>query len=226
MKNLALLLVGYGGISNGALGFQITHMSRGSRILHQSIPSTPATTSSSDEIKQRTTLLDQVLRLGYELGPVGVYSSSERQEKLLELARQLEPFSDEEPARAPLRGVHSLIYSAAPGGSSGKLLGPIHGRVTQEFVDETVFINAVELGPLKISLQAERKAKTDEICTVSFRKSVVELFGKKVVEKDIGDGGSWKYIFAGEATDPETNQPVYVRVMETPSLFLLKAPIK
>ena len=56
----------------------------------------------------------------------------------------------------PLIGVHDLLFSMAKGGSNGKL-GPLTGAVTQTFLNEKQFVNAVELGPVKIKLKAERE---------------------------------------------------------------------
>ncbi|CAE8621413.1 unnamed protein product [Polarella glacialis] len=61
----------------------------------------------------------------------------------------------------PLKGVWELLYSTAPGGSNGKV-GPFIGSVTQTFVDDLRFVNAVELfGALKVSLEAEREVLDD-----------------------------------------------------------------
>ena len=40
------------------------------------------------------------------------------------------------------------------GGSSGKI-GPFVGAVTQTFIDDVKFVNSVELGPLRLALQAK-----------------------------------------------------------------------
>ena len=103
-----------------------------------------------------------LLRQARVLGPVGTFRSSEEQKALLEQALALKPLSDSKPSRTPLEGIHDLVYSAAPGGSSGKLFGPIYGKVTQEFPDEIRFINSVQLGPVKLGLRAERQVKDDQ----------------------------------------------------------------
>lgn len=188
-------------------------------------PSTDAavTTLTRDERVQ------ELLQLARELGPVGVRQSAENQQRILDVALQLKEFSDDAsttaPAKLPLSGIHNLLYSAAPGGSSGKL-GPFDGKVTQEFVDDKTFINAVELGPVRIALTASRAIKNDTVLAVKFHKTTVSVFGVQVIEKEIGGGGSWKMIFAGKVKDPRGDgTETLVRVMQTPSLFVIEQPI-
>jgi hypothetical protein len=65
------------------------------------------------------------------------------------LAQKLIDVSDSKPARRKLEGVHTLCYSASPGGSSGRLVGPFYGKVKQTFLEDgDTFINSVEWGPL------------------------------------------------------------------------------
>mmetsp|Transcript_3048 Transcript_3048/g.4104 ORF Transcript_3048/g.4104 Transcript_3048/m.4104 type:complete len:224 (+) Transcript_3048:79-750(+) len=178
--------------------------------------SLPGTTSENRD--------DRVLELvnkARKLGPVGVLRPEEEQQKLFEEARAIAKYSDRKPARFPLKGFHELIYSAAPGGSSGKI-GPFSGKVRQEFVDDTIFINTVELGPLKIALRAERKVLDDKRIRVTFRETTIYLFGNVVTSKELeNSGGVWNYIFSGEITDTNGNRKL-VRVMETPSLFIIE----
>ena len=155
-------------------------------------------------------------------GPVGRDCPQEEQEALVSIARnELARLSDPRPARIPLSGLHKLVYSAAPGGSSGKV-GPFVGKVTQEFVDDVTFINSVSLGPLKISLRAEREVKSDTAIKVSFRETTVTLFGNQITSKTIeNSGGVWKYLFSGVVTSPSGQRKI-IRIMETPSLFVLE----
>jgi len=151
-------------------------------------PVKPSTTTKQRDIK----VMDFVER-ARSLGPVGTDRTEEEREGLASMAkREIAKLSDVKPARASLSGRHKLVYSASPGGSSGKI-GPLTGKVTQEFVDDTTFINAVELGPLKIALRAEREVKSDTAIKVTFRETTVTLFGIKVTSKTIeNSGGVWK----------------------------------
>jgi len=141
------------------------------------------------------------------------------------MARSL-PKPSNKAARIPLEGIHSLVYSAAPGGSSGKLFGPVYGKVQQEFVDQEIFINSVQLGPLKIALQAKRKIMNDTSIKVTFLKSSVSVFGNNVVEKELAEtsGGVWKYLFCDTITDVDGTKKL-LRIMETPSLFVIEQPL-
>lgn len=155
-------------------------------------------------------------------GPVGMDIPEEERQALVSVAKDdIASLSDKKPARVPLSGLHKLVYSASPGGSSGKI-GPFVGKVTQEFVDDVTFINAVSLGPLKIALRAEREVKSDTAIKVTFRETTITLFGNKLTSKMIeNSGGVWKYVFSGVVKDPNGRQKL-VRVMETPSLFVLE----
>lgn len=175
---------------------------------------------------ERDELLHEVLSLSRAIGPVGVLFSEEDRTKLLELARQLPHYSDTEPARYPLRGVFDLVYSANPGPPSGRLVGPFYGKVKQTFWDDNVtYINTIQTGPLEISVRAKKKIKDDWTNVVSFRRSTVKLFGRTIVEKDINlKGGQWKYLFSGKVRDSDGLTKI-IRVMETPSLFVLEQPV-
>lgn len=178
---------------------------------------TAATVSSTD---QQDIL--QVLDLAEQFGPVGVRQPEESQQRILDAALALKSVGSA-PARVELNGIHNLVYSSAPGGSSGKL-GFIDGQVTQTFLDEKTFINAVQVGPIRIALTAEREVKNDTTIKVTFHKTTVSVFGKQLVEKETGGGGVWKYIYAGVVTDKKGAKKL-VRVMETPSLFVLEQPL-
>jgi hypothetical protein len=190
-----------------------------------------ATAVSTSPPRTRTTrdeAVCKVLDWAKELGPIGALQSPEDQERILVAAKALGEFSDEKPARVKL-GVspdeppHCLVYSSSPGGSSGQLFGSIHGKVTQTF-DETRLVNAVELGPLKISLQADLSVKDDWNNKVAFRQTTVQLFGLTVVDKPLKGGGMWKYIFAGVVQDSD-GRLQRVRIMETPSLFIISQDV-
>ena len=104
-------------------------------------------------------------------------------------------------------------------------MGPFNGKVTQEFVDETTFVNAVKLGPLTIALTASRDIKNDTTIAVKFITTRVYLFGNQIAEKDVGGGGVWKMLFAGIVRDTDGTEKL-VRILETPSLFVIEQTLK
>lgn len=203
---------------------------RSGRIIHTrlSLVSTKWNTGPGRAgVTTKTTVRDEriqeVLKLARELGPVGIRQSAEKQIKILDAALQLQKYSDRAPAKLSLSGIHDLLYSAAPGGSSGKL-GPFNGVVTQEFVDESTFVNAVQLGPVIIALTAKRTIKNDTTIEVKFYRTTVSVFGIQLVDKEIGGGGAWKMLFAGRVKDRDGTDKL-VRVMQTPSLFVIEQPV-
>ena len=132
----------------------------------------------------------------------------------------LSPFSDDCPARKALTGQHELVYSASPSASSGKL-GPFTGDVTQSFLDDSRFINRVELfgGLAKVELNAERKVVDDTRIKVFFKRTDFFLFGKEVKSGEVKGAGVWDYKFSGIV---EVNgERLLLRVMDTPSLFVI-----
>jgi len=112
----------------------------------------------------------------------------------------------------PLSGAWDLLYCTAPGGSNGKV-GPFVGQVTQRFVDDTRFVNEVELfGALKIGLEAEREIIDDRNIQVAFKELAFFAFGREVFRKEAKGKGVWEQIYVDEE----------LRVMSTPSLFVLR----
>ena len=200
------------------------HASPSSGPLH--VASKDGTTQLEEQQKQedRDAMMQNFLVQARKLGPVGIDRTEEERLELLTNARAIAKFSDPSPAQYPLSGVHSMVYSAAPGSSSGKLFGPVNGKVLQEYVDDVTFINSVELGPLKIALHAERTVMDDSQIKVTFKETSISLFGSIVANKKFENnrGGVWKYLFIGEVMDPAQGQRKLVRVMETPSLFILE----
>ena len=179
-----------------------------------------ATATKKDQV------IEDLLNLSRKIGPVGSLASEESRTELNEMAQKLTKLKgDPNPSKTPLRGIHNLVYSAAPGGSSGRLFGPLYGKVTQEFLDDNkTFINSVKIGPVEISLQAEKIIKDKKTNVVKFLKSRVKLFGNTVFEKDISGGGTWKYLYMGKYKDSSGKMKL-LRVMETPSLFIIEQPI-
>ena len=148
--------------------------------------------------------------------PNGVGASEEEVAAVEAAIQALEPFCAEQPAQAPLTGAYDLLFSTAKGGSNGKV-GPFVGKVTQTFVDELNFINAVELfgGAVKISLFAEREVLDDTRIRVTFRETAAQAFGKELFRKSITGSGVWKQRFVDDD----------LRVMMTPSIFILRKQV-
>mmetsp|Transcript_30872 Transcript_30872/g.46871 ORF Transcript_30872/g.46871 Transcript_30872/m.46871 type:complete len:227 (-) Transcript_30872:222-902(-) len=180
--------------------------------------------SKEASISKRNERVNDMLEVVSQVGQVGSLVSDEEQDRVVNAASQAFSLSDSKPARASLSGEHRLLYSAAPGASSGKL-GPFVGKVTQFFEDDKTFYNRVNFGPLRISLKASREVKNDSTIKVSFLETKVTLFGQKLVEKQVGGGGIWKVKFVGRITDETSGKERLIRIMETPSLFVLEQPL-
>lgn len=176
----------------------------------------------SDETRNER--VQALLQEAQKVGQVGSLKGEEEQARMEELASALNGMGESKPARVPLSGEHQLVYSAAPGASSGRVFGNVVGKVSQYFPDDEFFYNRVRLGPLEISLKAKREIKNDSIIKVSFLQMAISLFGKTVKESDMGGGGVWKVKFAGKVQDANGKEK-FVRVMETPSLFVLEQPL-
>jgi hypothetical protein len=168
-------------------------------------PSTSGLLGDKTALKREK--LGELLETAKAVGQVGSMASEEDRLKMEVAVQNLIPLSDsKKPARYPLRGVHELVYSAAPGASSGKI-GPFVGKVSQFFEDDDIFYNRVEFGPLQIALRAKREVKN--------------LFGKTVRKSSAGGGGVWKVKFVGTYQEKDGKEKL-VRIMETPSLFVLQ----
>jgi len=163
--------------------------------------------------KQQLTLLKSKLYSTCDSGPPnGVGATEEQQTAVKDLASELQQSCSSAPARMPLKGVWELLYSTAPGGSNGKV-GPFIGSVTQTFVDDLRFVNAVELfGALKVSLEAEREVLDDSRIRVVFKDMAFSLFGLELFRKAAGGSGVWQQRYVDQE----------LRVMDTPSLFVLR----
>jgi hypothetical protein len=188
------------------------------------VTASTVTTGSGGTTTQRDDLVRQVLRLGRQYGPIGNRQPEQCRAQILEAALALAPHSDPAPARIPLSGVHRLVYSDSTGASSGTLFGPVHGLVTQEFVNATAYINAVTLGPLTLSVLATRRAQNDTVLTVTFHSLSVTLFGNTLLTKEIVGGGTWDMVFAGTVMN-EAGDPTLVRMLRAPSLFIIEQPV-
>jgi hypothetical protein len=178
-------------------------------------------------ITERDAAIQQLLQRARELGPIGTDCTSAQQDELVTMARKVAQYSDAKPARVllPPNSVHHLVYSASPGGSSGKILGPVVGKVTQTILDERDMVNAVECGSLCIALELHREILDDTTTRVTFDKTSTFLFGRTVTEKLIANrSGIWNIHFVGNIIDVDGRRKL-VRVMETPSLFILVSPL-
>ena len=145
--------------------------------------------------------------------PVGIKATEEAQEAVSAAAEALRGTGAAAAARVPISGTYELLWSMAKGGSNGKV-GPFVGSVTQEIVDDENFINAVKLGPLKIALSATREVLDDKRIRVKFVSTSVRLFGKQLLDKPTKGQGVWEQI--------AVNDDASLRVMNTPSLFVLR----
>mmetsp|Transcript_21726 Transcript_21726/g.34037 ORF Transcript_21726/g.34037 Transcript_21726/m.34037 type:complete len:269 (+) Transcript_21726:79-885(+) len=128
--------------------------------------------------------------------------------------------SVEEPAYALLRppydyfdGTFNLLYTNTTGGSSGKV-GPFVGDVSQTFLGirdndamgfsrRGIFTNDVQIGPLRISLQARCEAKSETKLNIVFEETSVKVFGFQVQAKEFevggkGTRGSWDLRYLDE----------------------------
>jgi len=141
----------------------------------------------------------------------GVGASELVQEKVEAAASALEASCPAQPSKTKLSGVWDLQYCTAEGSSNGKI-GPFVGDVTQTFVDDVRFVNAVEFGPLRVALQAEREIMDDQQIRVKFKETVFSIFGLELFRKPTQGSGVWtqRFVDAG------------LRVMNTPSLFVLR----
>jgi len=161
-----------------------------------------------------------------ETGQIGTKVPEAEQVDIAALAAQLSDLQCESaieiPTDATLTGTHELLYSMSPGGSSGAI-GPFVGKVTQEFVDEVKFINTVQLGPFTIELHAVREVIDNVRIRVKFQETVVRIFGVEITRKETKGAGVWKQLFVGEVY--RGNDRRLLRVMETPSLFVIQQPL-
>jgi hypothetical protein len=186
--------------------------------------SNPLAPNNNKKTQKRNVLVQELLKKAKEVGPVGSLASEEDRKMLEVLAEKVIPFSDPNPAKFPLNGEHKLVYSAAPGASSGRIFGNVVGKVSQFFETDDIFYNRVAFGPLMIALQAKREIKNVSTIKVSFLQTRFSLFGNVFSQKQAGGGGVWKVRFVGKVQDDDGKEKL-VRIMETPSLFILEQPL-
>lgn len=180
---------------------------------------------STGFVSQRNRLAGELLRVAEKIGQVGKDTTAENRAKIDQLAEQLSHFSDPHPARVSLKGTHALIYSGSEVGHPAGRLGLFVGEVTQVFWNETVYQNRVHLGPLQVSIFANRQVLNDDEIEVCFYETQIHLFDKLVLKRsvDLGHPGIWKHLFVGQVTIG--NEKMLLRVMNTPKLYVLTQPI-
>ena len=182
--------------------------------------SAAAKTAGSTANKIAWNLIDKV----EEAGQIGSKAPETIQADIAALANELSDRQCESSTRIPtdvtLTGVHNLLYSMSPGGSSGAI-GPVFvGKVTQEFLDDVKFINVVQFGPLKIELHAVREVVDNTRIRVTFQETVVKILDLEVTRKETKGAGVWKQLYVGEVCRDGDRR--LLRVMETPSLFVIQ----
>jgi hypothetical protein len=123
-----------------------------------------------------------------------------------------------QPAKVDLRkSVWKLVYTDSTGNSSGKL-GPLVGRVTQEFsADGKSYANVVSVGPLVVRLDASYAPKSATRLAVQFEAISVSLGGLLLLRKPFEapkPRGSWDMRFS----DADTRVLI---VPETGNVFCL-----
>mmetsp|Transcript_55230 Transcript_55230/g.59829 ORF Transcript_55230/g.59829 Transcript_55230/m.59829 type:complete len:206 (+) Transcript_55230:87-704(+) len=178
--------------------------------------------SQADKVVGRNNQILQILDTAGKVGQVGLLASEEDQQLMEDVAKNVILLNEEsKPARYKLTGIHTLVYSAAPGASSGRLFGSVVGKVFQLIEDDEIFYNLLFLGPLEVSLKAKREILNDSSIKVSFLETTFKLFGQTLKNAPMGGGGVWKVKFVGTVED-RTGREKLIRIMETPSLFILE----
>jgi len=158
-------------------------------LLHSGRPSSPACLARSTRAPAARASAAPLLESCTAAGPVGVLAPEAAQQSVEDAAAALEGASAvPAQARVPLAGTYDLLYSAAKGGSNGKI-GPFVGQVTQVIKDETSFVNQVSLGPLTVQLHATREVLDDNRIRVSFVETVFSLFGRELWSASWRPGG-------------------------------------
>jgi PAP_fibrillin len=184
-------------------------------------------TTTMDELRNEK--VQDLLQAVKEVGPVAFLASKEEQQRIEQLAAAVIPLSESNaPAKWPLIGEHQLVYSAAPGVSSGRVFGNVVGKVTQVFENDQVFYNRVAFGPfLQIALQVQRKVLDDSTIQVSFLETTFSLFDQIIKRSKTDGGGIWNVKFVGTVVDAaDGNKKKLIRIMDAPSLFILEQTLE
>lgn len=80
-------------------------------------------------------------------------------------------------------------------------------------------INRVEIGPIKIELNAERKVLDGNRIRVKFKETAFYVFGNEVKRSEVKGAGVWDYLFSGSVVVNGEN--MFLRVLKTPSTFII-----
>jgi len=189
------------------------------------------TSIQSNSEEERQSLIKDLLQVARTHGQIGIESTEESQREIISIADKIKSLSIPNPSSLPLRGTHSLLYSLANsvspkdgkkrGSASAGKLGPFVGRVTQEFLNDEEFRNIVRLfgGFVKVAINARREVLDGQRIRVKFQSMSFYIGGAQVMEMDTKGGGIWKVLFVEEFE--EDGKKMSVRVMETPSLFVI-----
>ena len=197
---------------------------RSSIVLQSTISAVDTTTDIDIDIANNDNKVNELaaklLSTCKAYGQIGTKLTEEQRAEIDDIASQLSDYSGPAPAKNELQGRHELIYSASPGGSSGAL-GPFVGKVSQSFLDDTKFINRVELfgGAVNIELNAERKVLNENRIRVMFKRTDFFLFGNEVKSGEVKGSGVWDIQFFGKVNVDGEN--MLLRVMKTPSTFVI-----
>ena len=176
---------------------------------------TPSRSSSSGSVE-----LEAVLKLVEEarrMGPVANGCSDEEKTNILQQARSLLDGSySTPPAHVNLTGVHERLYSTSPGKK--------RGRIQQRFLNATYLENTVGFGPFQAVATATVTPINDTTSNIEFHNLSYRLCGFNFPwgQKSFnGYKGTWKFLYVGVIIDPIDGKRKLLRVMETPSLFML-----
>lgn len=205
---LALLLLLQSTLVIGFTLSSVCHSQSRSSVLQSSISST----------EEKNELATELINTCKKYGQIGSKLSADEQQIIDDLAAKLEAFTDSSPAQVLLQGRHDLIYSSNKGASSGQL-GPFVGKVSQSFLDDRRLINRVEIGPIKIELNAERKVLDGNRIRVKFKETAFYVFGNEVKRSEVKGAGVWDYLFSGSVVVNGEN--MFLRVLKTPSTFII-----
>ena len=104
-------------------------------------------------------------------------------------------------------------------------------KIRQVFIDSSTLINySVRFGPLQISLMAKRTPIDNWSGKILFKCMTYQLLGIYFYHKQVpsnSPGGTWKYLYMLETLLISTKgKRKLLRVMETPSLFLLTGDLE
>ena len=155
------------------------------------------------------------------LGPVANDRTDFEKEQILQQARTLAnnatiTSSSSAPTHVDLTGVHERLYSTSP--------GKRRGRIRQRFLNATFLENSVQFGPVSMVATATLTPTSLDTSTIEFHSLSYRILGLDVPwgRKSLqGSEGTWKFLFVGNFVDPLDGKLKRLRVMETPSLFML-----